>query len=237
MARVFAERSDDIAIWNRGFGQTIGGALPLHFEHVAMDRVVMTMHVDHRTHQPMGILHGGASLVLAESAASTGANLACPAGMVAVGQEINANHLRPKTEGVLTATALPLHIGRTTQVWSVEIRDEAGNLVCISRCTLAVIAAPRPAHTERARSDAVTGGAWIDAGQEEGTTEMHYYVEKSIEYRLEEAERAQRNVDFVREARALRQRGRPAMLRSLTSRFTNWTPIRVRGQARDGGVA
>jgi 1,4-dihydroxy-2-naphthoyl-CoA hydrolase len=151
MATVPTETSDEIAIWERGFAQTIGGALPLHFEHVAKDRVVMTMDVDHRTHQPMGVLHGGASLVLAESAASTGANLACPAGMVAVGQEINANHLRPKTEGVLTATALPLHIGRSTQVWSVEIRDEAGKLVCISRCTLAVVPIPTGLATPRER--------------------------------------------------------------------------------------
>jgi uncharacterized protein (TIGR00369 family) len=151
MAKVFAEHADDIAIWNRGFDQTIGGALPLHFEHVATDRVVMTMRVDHRTHQPMGVLHGGASLVLAESAASTGANLACPAGMVAVGQEINANHLRPKTDGVLTATALPIHIGRSTQVWSVEIRDEASKLVCISRCTLAIIPTPPGLPTPRER--------------------------------------------------------------------------------------
>src|SRR6185295_15095585 len=115
---------------------------PLRFKHAAKDRVVMTMEVDQRTRQPMGVLHGGASMVLAESAASTGANLACPPGMVAVGQEINANHLRPKTEGVVTATATPVHIGRTSQVWSVEIRDEAGKLVCVSRCTLAVIPTP-----------------------------------------------------------------------------------------------
>jgi 1,4-dihydroxy-2-naphthoyl-CoA hydrolase len=151
MVDVLAEPSDDIAIWNRGFAQAIGGALPLHFEHVAKDRVVMSMRVDHRTHQPMGVLHGGASLVLAESAASTGANLACPAAMVAVGQEINANHLRPKTEGVLTATALPLHIGRSTQVWSVEIRDEAGKLVCVSRCTLAIVPTPPGLATPRER--------------------------------------------------------------------------------------
>jgi len=143
MASVFAETPGEIDIWNRAFDKTIGGVLPLHFDHVAADRVVMTMEVDHRTHQPMGVLHGGASLVLAESAASTGGNLACPTGMVAVGQEINANHLRPKTDGKLTATALPLHIGRSSQVWAVEIRDEAHKLVCVSRCTLAVI--PKPA--------------------------------------------------------------------------------------------
>ena len=151
MTTTLEELSEETAVWNRGFHETIGGALPLHFEHVAADRVVMTMRVDHRTHQPMGVLHGGASLVLAESAASTGANLACPPGMVAVGQEINANHIRPKTSGVVTATALPIHIGRTTQVWSVEIRDEADKLVCVSRCTLAVIPTPNGMVTPRER--------------------------------------------------------------------------------------
>lgn len=102
----------------------------------------MTMAVDSRVHQPMGLLHGGASLVLAESAASTGANVSCAEGYVALGQEINANHIRPKRDGVLCATAVPVHVGRTSQVWTVEIRDEHEKLICISRCTFAVIPAP-----------------------------------------------------------------------------------------------
>ncbi|MDP9238673.1 MAG: hotdog fold thioesterase [Chloroflexota bacterium] len=120
----------------------IGQCIPLRFEELSDARVVMTMPVDARVHQPMGILHGGASLVLAESAASTGAMRNCPEGMMAVGQEINANHIRAKRDGTLRAVAVPLHIGRTSQVWSVEIRDEADKLVCISRMTLAVV--PRP---------------------------------------------------------------------------------------------
>jgi uncharacterized protein (TIGR00369 family) len=114
----------------------------MRFEHVARDRVVMVMDVDSRVHQPFGMLHGGASVVLAESAASTGANLNCPEGMVAVGQEINANHIRAKRDGIVRAVAEPVHVGRTSQVWSIEIRDEEGNLVCISRCTLAVVPQP-----------------------------------------------------------------------------------------------
>jgi 1,4-dihydroxy-2-naphthoyl-CoA hydrolase len=102
----------------------------------------MTMQVDSRVHQPMGVLHGGASVVLAESAASTGANLNCAEGMVGLGQEINANHLRPKRDGVLRAIAEPVHIGRASQVWTIHLGDEEGRLVCVSRCTLAVIAAP-----------------------------------------------------------------------------------------------
>jgi 1,4-dihydroxy-2-naphthoyl-CoA hydrolase len=128
--------------WNARMASAIGQSIPMRIEEVSKERVVMTMPVDARVHQPWGILHGGASLVLAESAASIGAGLNCPPGMRAVGQEINANHLRPKRDGVVRAVAEPLHVGRTSQVWSVEIRDEAGKLVCISRCTLAVIPAP-----------------------------------------------------------------------------------------------
>lgn len=107
------------------------------------DRVVATMPVNAQTHQPFGILHGGASVALAETVASLGA-----AGRIdrdafmAVGQEINANHLRPKSEGVVTATALPVHVGRSSQVWSIDIVDEAGRMICVSRCTLAVVARP-----------------------------------------------------------------------------------------------
>jgi len=103
-------------------------------------RVVATMPVDQRTRQPFGILHGGASVALAETVASFGAvALIDRDRFVAVGQEINANHLRPKLEGVVTATGVPVHVGRSSQVWSIEIRDEQGKLVCISRCTMAVV--------------------------------------------------------------------------------------------------
>ena len=103
-------------------------------------RVVATMPVDARTRQPFGILHGGASIALAESVASVGAvALLERERYMAVGQEINGNHLRPKLEGIVRATGVPVHVGRTTQVWSIEIRDEEGRLVCISRCTMAIV--------------------------------------------------------------------------------------------------
>lgn len=103
-------------------------------------RVVATMPVDERTRQPFGILHGGASIALAETVASFGAvALIDRERFVAVGQEINGNHLRPKLDGLLRATGVPVHVGRTTQVWSIEIRDEEGRLVCISRCTMAIV--------------------------------------------------------------------------------------------------
>lgn len=108
------------------------------------DRVVATMPVDDRTQQPFGILHGGASIALAETVASLGAaNRIDREQFSAVGQEINGNHLRAKSSGIVTATGVPIHVGRTSQVWSIEIRDEAGKMVCISRCTLAIV--PRSA--------------------------------------------------------------------------------------------
>ncbi|MEP6728982.1 MAG: hotdog fold thioesterase [bacterium] len=102
--------------------------------------LVATMPVDERTHQPFGILHGGASIALAETVASIGAASRIDLDhFMAVGQEINGNHLRAKSSGVVTATATPVHLGRTSHVWSIEIRDEAGKMVCISRCTLAIV--------------------------------------------------------------------------------------------------
>ena len=103
------------------------------------DRVTATMPVTPDHHQPFGLLHGGVSVVLAETAASVGAYLAAPEGKGAAGIEVNANHVRPMREGTLTATATPLHTGQTTQVWEVKLRDEADRLVCASRCTLAVV--------------------------------------------------------------------------------------------------
>jgi 1,4-dihydroxy-2-naphthoyl-CoA hydrolase len=107
------------------------------------ERVVARMPVTPRVHQPFGQLHGGASVVLAESVASLGTLLHLdPATHVPMGLEINANHLRPKQDGVVTAEAVPLHDGRTTMVWDIRIRDEAGRLISVSRCTVAKVARP-----------------------------------------------------------------------------------------------
>jgi uncharacterized protein (TIGR00369 family) len=97
------------------------------------------MPVDHRTHQPLGMLHGGASVVLAETLGSLAANMAVGAESYCVGLEVNANHLRAKREGVVTGRCAPLHLGATTQVWQIEIRDERGRLLCTSRLTMAVL--------------------------------------------------------------------------------------------------
>jgi uncharacterized protein (TIGR00369 family) len=102
-------------------------------------KVVAEMEVTPRLHQPFGYLHGGASVALAETVASIGAYLAAPEGHTSFGLEINANHLRSMQSGKLRATGTPLHTGRSTAVWNIELRDEQGRLVCISRCTLAIV--------------------------------------------------------------------------------------------------
>lgn len=131
-----------VAAWNRMNEGRFHTALGMTIEEVAPDRVVVSLSVGPHLHQPYGLMHGGVSLALAESAASIGANVACTEGKAALGQEINANHLRSVREGTVRAVATPIHIGRTSQVWSVEVRDGAGQLVCVSRCTLAVVDTP-----------------------------------------------------------------------------------------------
>jgi 1,4-dihydroxy-2-naphthoyl-CoA hydrolase len=113
--------------------------LGIEYVETEPERVVMTMPVDTRHRQPLGYLHGGASVVLAESVATTGAWLNCPPGKVAFGSEINASHLRPKRSGTLIAVGTPIQVGRTNQVWEVRISDENDKPVCVSRCRLAVV--------------------------------------------------------------------------------------------------
>lgn len=124
------------ALPSRGLADTLG----IEVVELTADRVVATMPVDERTRQPFGILHGGASVALAETVVSLGAWRSIDdTRFAAVGLEINANHVRSKTDGIVRAVATPLHRGRTTQVWAAEISDEAGRLVCISRCTIAIV--------------------------------------------------------------------------------------------------
>ena len=107
------------------------------------DKVVATMPIGPNHRQQVGYLHGGVTVVLAESVASLGTVLNIDASkQMAFGLEINANHLRPKRDGQLTAVATPFHRGRTTQVWEIRITDEQDKLVCISRCTIAVVNRP-----------------------------------------------------------------------------------------------
>jgi len=118
----------------------LGGLLGISYEKLSRDEVVATLEVDSRLHQPFGILHGGASVALAESVASVAGwcNVDFQSEHV-VGIEINANHLHSVQSGTIRATAKPLHRGKRTQVWSIELTDDGGRLICISRCTLAVV--------------------------------------------------------------------------------------------------
>lgn len=126
-------------IVNRG-ANTLVEHLGIKFTEVGEDYLRATMPVDDRTRQIMGILHGGASVALAETVGSFAANLCVDRERVnCVGQEINANHLRPVASGIVTATARPFHIGSRSQVWHIEIHDERQRLVCVSRLTMAVV--------------------------------------------------------------------------------------------------
>jgi uncharacterized protein (TIGR00369 family) len=116
--------------------------LGIVFTEAGGDWLRATMPVDPRTRQPYGLLHGGASAVLAETLGSSAGNLCLDTReQMAVGLEINANHLRAAREGTVTGTARALHVGRTTQVWEIRIDDERGRAVCVSRLTLAVVPA------------------------------------------------------------------------------------------------
>jgi uncharacterized protein (TIGR00369 family) len=113
--------------------------LGIEFTEVGEDYLRARMPVDARTVQPYGLLHGGVSVVLAETLGSCGAAFAAPEGHRVVGLDINANHLRSATRGWVTGTARPVHVGRTTQVWSIEMVNDQDELTCVSRITMAVL--------------------------------------------------------------------------------------------------
>lgn len=114
--------------------------LGIEFLEVGDDFIRARVPVDTRTRQPYGILHGGVSVVLAETLGSCGAAYAAPAGHRSVGLDINANHLRAVSSGWVTGTTRPVHIGRSTQVWQIDLADEQGRPTCVSRITMAVLA-------------------------------------------------------------------------------------------------
>jgi len=119
---------------------SLPGYLGITITELGADFVRGTMPVNAHTHQPFGLLHGGASVALAETLGSIGSMLCVDAErFMVVGQEINANHIRGKSSGLVTATARPLHLGRTSHVWHIELRDEREQLVCVSRLTIAVL--------------------------------------------------------------------------------------------------
>jgi uncharacterized protein (TIGR00369 family) len=120
--------------------KTLIGALGIEITEIGKGTIIATMPVDERTRQPMGFLHGGASVALAETVASVGAyELVDKETEAVVGLEINANHIKGKRDGVVTAVGNVLHQGRTTMVWNIKIVDESDQLICTSRCTVAIV--------------------------------------------------------------------------------------------------
>jgi 1,4-dihydroxy-2-naphthoyl-CoA hydrolase len=142
--RIWQRTQRDPAALTRGEANSLAAHLGIVITAVGDDFVSATMAVDARTVQPHGRLHGGASVALAETVGSLAANLTLdPTQQIAVGLEINANHVRPVKSGLVTATARPEALGRTTQIWSIRIVDEQDRLVCLSRLTMAVIPVER----------------------------------------------------------------------------------------------
>ncbi|WP_158119379.1 hotdog fold thioesterase [Vibrio metoecus] len=136
-----------MAIWNKSITLEVLNAtskntliehLNIVYTQLTDNSISATMPVCHFTHQPLGMLHGGASVVLAETLGSVAANFSVGEEAYCVGLDINANHVRAMREGMVIGTATPLHMGISTQVWQIEIKDEQGHLVCISRLTVAV---------------------------------------------------------------------------------------------------
>ncbi len=125
----------------KGLGETaMGEHIGIVFTEVGFDFIKATMPVDHRTKQPYGLLHGGASCVLAETLGSVAsAMIIDPDKFICVGIEINANHIRSAREGLVTGIVKPLHIGNSTHVWDIKIYDEREKLVCVSRLTVAIL--------------------------------------------------------------------------------------------------
>ncbi|QNA46741.1 hotdog fold thioesterase [Lacibacter sediminis] len=123
--------------------QTIAEVLDLKFIETGSNYIKATMPVDHRTHQPYGLLHGGASCVLAETLGSiASAHVIDPEKFICVGIEINANHIRSVRSGLVTGITTPIHIGASTHVWDIKIYDEREKLVCVSRLTVAILKKP-----------------------------------------------------------------------------------------------
>ncbi|WP_166332844.1 hotdog fold thioesterase [Sphingobacterium chungjuense] len=129
-----------IAELNELFGKNMSGFLGIEVVEIREDALVARMPITDKVKQPYGLLHGGASVVLAESVGSVATNLIVdPEKYVGVGLEVNANHLRPVLSGEVIATCTPLHIGGKTHVWDIKIRDSKGKLTCVSRLTVAIV--------------------------------------------------------------------------------------------------
>ena len=136
---IWKQEIKDITVLNALSKNSMGEHLGIEFTEIGPDYLKASMPVDHRTKQPFGLLHGGASCVLAETVGSVASALVVdPLNQKCVGLEINANHIRAAREGIVIATAKPLHLGATTHVWDIRIQDAQDRLICISRLTVAV---------------------------------------------------------------------------------------------------
>jgi len=122
-------------------GTNVNMQLGIRVVELTPERVVMQVDVGPKVHQPYGILHGGVSALMAEGAASIGGAASVGPDEFVVGTELNCSHLRSMSSGILTATATPIRKGRTVHVWAIELTDEEGRMICISRCTLQVLKA------------------------------------------------------------------------------------------------
>ena len=138
-----------MSIWNKSVSlaelaaihvDTVVAYLGIEFLEVGEDFLRARVPVDQRTQQPYGLLHGGVSVLLAETLGSCGAAFSNPDGYRAVGLDINANHIKSATSGWVTGVARPVHIGRSTQVWHIDMHNDDGELTCVSRITMAILA-------------------------------------------------------------------------------------------------
>ncbi|RXK62167.1 hotdog fold thioesterase [Lacibacter luteus] len=143
MAAIWFKQNLSLADFEGMEANTIADVIGLRFSEVGDNYIKGTMPVDHRTHQPYGLLHGGASCVLAETLGSVAsAKIIDPEKFICVGLEINANHIRSVRSGIVTGITTPIHIGASTHVWDIKIYDEREKLVCVSRLTVAILKKP-----------------------------------------------------------------------------------------------
>lgn len=131
--------ADQVVDFKRFAGTGVNSQLGVEVVSASAERVELRLEVGPKVHQPLGLLHGGVSALLAESAASLGAAIAAGPDRTVVGIELNANHVRAMRDGVLTVVATPIRAGRRIQVWTIELTDDKGRMICVSRCTLAVL--------------------------------------------------------------------------------------------------
>ena len=140
---IWKQNDFDLKTLNDLGRDTLGELIGIRFSEIGNNFLKATMPVDNRTRQPYGLLHGGASAALAETIGSVASSLCIDTDkQICVGVELNCNHIHGKKEGVVTATAEPLHIGGTLHVWDIRIRDEQEKLICVSRLTVAVLKKP-----------------------------------------------------------------------------------------------